>query len=52
MSRAYIAAVIHTIVGTPFREWVKARVDERHLKIAEERQLLIEMDPEVGAVYK
>lgn len=45
LPRAYIANVIHTIVGETFRAWVKARVDERHVKIAEERQMLIEMDP-------
>ena len=45
MSRAYIANIIHTLVGTPFKIWVKQRVDERHTKVAEERDLLIEIDP-------
>ena len=52
MSRAYIANIIHTLVGMPFRKWVKERVDERHFKVAEERDLLIEMDPEIGEIYK
>ena len=48
MSRSYIANVIHTIVGLPFRQCVRDRVNERHLKVAEEGNLLIEMDPEIG----
>ena len=52
MPRAYIGHVIHTLVGRPFAQWVKDRVDQRHLKIAEERQMLIEMDPEIGHIYQ
>ena len=30
LPRAYIGNVIYTLVGDPFREWVDARVNERH----------------------
>ena len=39
-------------MGLPFTKWVNERVDERHFKVAEERDLLIEMDPEIGDIYK
>ena len=30
LPRAYIANVIYTLVGEPFRDWVEDRVNERH----------------------
>ena len=40
------------MVGTPFSNWVKERVNARHAKIKEEEELGIEMDPEIGAKFK
>ena len=37
MPRAYIANVIHTIVGKPFQDWVNRKVEERHQKVAQEQ---------------
>ena len=39
LPRAYIANIIHTLLGEPFKKWVKARVDERHQKLVQERAL-------------
>ena len=52
MPRQYIANVIHTIVGEPFAQWVKARVEARNLKVAEEGNLMIDMDPEIARIYE
>jgi len=50
--RQYIANVIYTLVGSPFEVWVNKRVEDRHRKIAEDRDLNIEMDPEVAAIFE
>ena len=39
-------------VGEPFAKWVKLRCDERHANAADERNLNVEMDPEVAQVFR
>ena len=51
MPRQYIANCIFTIVGEPFKLWVNERVDERHKKVLDDREMGIEMDPEVYAIF-
>ncbi len=33
LPRAYIANVIHTIVGKPFVKWINKRVNDRNMKV-------------------
>ena len=50
LPRAYIANLIYTIVGQPFKEWVDRIVTRRH----EDRRLeqsTIKMDPEIAAIF-
>ena len=51
LPRAYIGNVIYTLVGEPFKEWVEARVNERH-ELQREQDDQIEMDPEIAAIFK
>ena len=51
LPRQYVINVIYTLVGQPFRAWVDALVDTRHEEVAEKRELFIEMDAEIAAVY-
>jgi hypothetical protein len=43
--------VIYTLAGKSFRSHVDKLVDKRHIKIAETRQLFIELDPEIAEVF-
>ena len=52
LPRQYIANVIFTLVGSPFEAWVNKRVEDRHRKIAEDRDLNIELDPEIAAIFE
>ena len=52
LPRGYIANLIYTIVGQPFSDWVKQRVDARNQKVAEEGEHYIELDPEMAAIYQ
>jgi len=51
LPRAYIANVIHTLVGEPFAKWVGKRVTDRNKKVAVEEDM-IEMDPEILAIFQ
>ena len=50
LPRAYIANVIHTVVGDLFAEWINKRANARHEKVSREKDM-IDMDPEIAAVY-
>ena len=43
LPRAYIANVIHTLVGEPFVKWVEKQVNDRNAKLQREADM-IEMD--------
>ena len=49
--RQWIVNVIATIVGKPFHEWVKQRIDERNSAVVEKNNLGITMDSQVAAAY-
>ena len=49
--RKYVGNLIYTLVGEPFRVWVESVIQERNKKLCEDRNLNIEMDPEVYKVF-
>ena len=50
LPRAYIANVIHTLVGQPFAQFINKRANKRNEKVMKERDL-IDMDPEIARIY-
>jgi hypothetical protein len=38
-------------VGSPFQDWVEDVIQERNRKLVAERNLAVEMDPEVYKVF-
>ena len=52
LSRQYLANVIYTLVGEKFQYWVDAKVEARNKKVKEEKNLMIEMDPEIAEVFR
>jgi len=49
--REWICNIIATIVGAPFVEWVQARINERNAQLFQDKQLGIDMDPEIAAAF-
>ena len=47
----YIINVIFTRVGQKFKDWVDARVNQRHEEVKVEGKKYIELDPEVAQVF-
>ena len=52
MPRNYIANVIHTVVGDPFVQWTNIRIHERNSKVVKEKDLNINMDPEIAHIFR
>ena len=52
LPRQYIANIIHTQVGQPFSDWVDQQVNARHEKVADTRNMMIELDPEIAEAFK
>ena len=51
LPREYIGNIIVTLVGQPFRDWIQNRVDQRNAKVAEEGDMMIDMDPEIYKIF-
>ena len=39
-------------MGEPFKKWVHGRVEARNLKVAEEGDMMIELDPDIAEIYR
>jgi len=52
LPRAYIANVIHTLVGDPFQAWADGRINERNERVVSDKDMAIELDPSVAAIFK
>ena len=51
LPRQYIINLIYTLAGQQFRTFVDALVDKRHNKVAEQKQMFIELDPEIAEMF-
>ena len=49
--RQWLLNVVYSVVGEPFLEWVRKEIASRNEKLAERRQMLIEMDPEIAKAF-
>lgn len=52
LPRQYICNVIYTLVGKPFDEWVTVQKNIRHKKVQDERNMNIEMDPQIAEIFR
>ena len=52
LPRYFIMNIIYTIVGQPIKEFVSKGVKERNDQVAENRNLIIDLDPEIAAAFK
>ena len=52
LPRNYIANILYTIVGDKFNEWVQQKVQVRNAKVAEDRDMNVDLDPEIAEIFK
>ena len=50
--KQWIANVCTTVLEDLFAKWVKAQVDKRHQKVAVQKDLMIDIDPEIARVFQ
>ena len=49
--RQWLINVIYSIVGDDFRKWVSVEVKNRNDQLADNQNLMIELDPEIAAAF-
>ena len=52
LPRQWIVNVIYTLVGEAFGTWVSELVKGRNDYVAEKRDLIIELDPQIAAAFR
>ena len=52
ITRQWLANVAYSVIGEPFAVWVKAKVDERNIKVSANNNLTLDLDPEIAAAFK
>ena len=50
--RQYICNVCYTLIGESFKQWVDHVMQQRNSKIESERNLSIQMDPQIAKVFQ
>ena len=51
LPRQWIINVIYSLCGDSFREWVSQQVKDRNERLAEKRDLMIDLDPDIAAAF-
>ena len=51
LPRQWIINVIYSLLGDDFREWVSQQVKDRNDQLAEKRDLMIDLDPDIAAAF-
>ena len=49
--RKFLIDVCAVTLGETFKDWVSVRIDERNAQMADNRDFMIEMDPEIAARF-
>ena len=52
LPRQWVVNILYTIVGRPFADWVQEQINGRNEKLANDHNLMIELDPEIAAAFK
>ena len=50
LPRGYVANLIYTLVGAPFKQWVEIKVNERHEARREEADTIV-LDAEIADIF-
>lgn len=51
LPKEFLANVAFTVIGDPFGQWVKQQIEARNQKLTTEKQLNIDLDPELAAAF-
>jgi len=51
LPKQWIVNIAYTLFGDSFSNWVFAQIEARNAKLAKEKNLMINLDPEVAAAW-
>ena len=51
LPRQWVINVIYSLCGDNFRQWVSQQVKDRNDRLAEKRDLMIDLDPDIAAAF-
>ena len=51
LPKEFLCNIAYSVIGKPFGEFVRQRIEERNSKITVERQLNIELDAELATAF-
>ena len=52
LPKQWVVNVAYSILGDPFKQWIRNAIEERNKKVAIKKDLNINMDPELAAAYR
>ena len=52
LPRGYLANVAYTVIGDPFNNWVKTVINQRNARVIDDKEMSIQMDPEIAKIFK
>ena len=52
LPRQWIINVVYSVIGEPFRQWVSTTIKKRNDELADKRDLMIELDPEIAKAFR
>ena len=50
--KQWICNIIASVLGEVFNKWVKKQIENRHSKVAVQKDLMIQMDPEIAKIFR
>jgi hypothetical protein len=51
LPRQFLINLLFTLLGSEFSDWVNAIVEARNLKVATDRKMLLELDPDIAQAF-
>ena len=52
LPKQWVINVTYSVMGSEFSDWVRERIDARNQNIVSDRNLIINMDPQIAEAFK
>ena len=51
LPKQYLANVVYTVCGDRFHNWVSKKIEERNVRVQNDKDLMINVDPIIAAAF-
>ena len=52
LPKQWIVNVTHSVIGDPFKHWIRQAIEERNDKVTVKKDLNINFDPQLAAAFR